>query len=252
MFSKVDDIPCNVNAIFTDYDGTIAPVSVSREESHVFPEIEPLLIEISRYIPIAVITTKTYAFIKERTEKFAHAWACSNGVEIITKDGRRFVPCEVYGKESRIKELLSIIRELFTKDEVFIEEKWVGVTLVGFCIDWRLSGKIDLNKLNKVKELAKERNLYIIEYEGHPFIDIFSIELNKAFAVKILKAMLNIDEPILYLGDSENDNPAFKEVSISVAVIHEFNKNAKLEAKYKIPIQELPKLLTRVLNCVRK
>ncbi len=247
----VEGIPCKVNAIFTDYDGTISPVDVSREESRVFPEVEPILEEISKYIPIAIVTTKSYAFIKPRTEKFAHAWACTNGIEIVLRDGRRFVPCEVYEKERYLKEILNLARELFG-NSVFIEEKWVGTTLAGICIDWRLQGHVDKEKLSKVIEEARKRGLYIIEYVGHPFIDIFSININKGHAVDLLKDLLKVSEPIMYLGDSENDNPAFEKVEVSVAVIHDKNRNSNLKAKYRVEQKDLPKLLQKVLESVKK
>ncbi len=247
------DIPCKVNAIFMDYDGTIAPVDVSREESRVFPEVEELLIEISKYIPLAVITTKSYSFIKSRTEKFAHAWACSNGIEIITKDGRKFVPCDVYEKERYIKEIITLSREKLSNYDVIIEEKWAGTTLVGLCIDWRISKNPPPREvIEEVINEALKRNLKVIKYEGHPFIDIFSVNYDKAFAVDILKELLKVNEPIMYLGDSENDNPAFEKVTVSVAVIHEKNRNSPLKAKYRVEQRDLPKLLRNVLESVKR
>jgi len=71
-------------------------------------------------------------------------------------------------------------------------------------------------------------------------------------APEALKRLMNIEEPIMYLGDSENDNPAFEIVSVPVAVIHERNRNSPLKAKYRIEQRDLPKLLRQVLDCVRK
>ena len=246
----LESIPVRVNAIFTDYDGTISPVDVSREESRVFPEIEPLLIEISKYIPVAIVTTKTYAFIYPRTKTFAHAWACCNGVEIVTRT-LRYIPCEVYERERVVRELLNKAKELLG-NTVYIEEKWAGPILVGFCIDWRLSRQVDLEKVNLIAEEARARGLHVITYAGHPFVDIFAVSYDKGFAVEKLKEILKVDEPIMYLGDSENDNPAFEKVQVSVAVLHDKNRRSNLKAKYRIEQRELPDLLRKVLEAVKR
>jgi hydroxymethylpyrimidine pyrophosphatase-like HAD family hydrolase len=75
-----------IGALFADYDGTIAPSSVTREDSRVPPEVADKLKVLSSLIPIAIITSKDYAFIHPRTE-FASAWACCSGLEITLANG---------------------------------------------------------------------------------------------------------------------------------------------------------------------
>lgn len=48
---------------------------------------------------------------------------------------------------------------------------------------------------------------------------------------------------ILYLGDSENDNPAFRKASISVGIISDKSSNPKLDCQYLIEYKHLPKFL---------
>lgn len=48
---------------------------------------------------------------------------------------------------------------------------------------------------------------------------------------------------ILYLGDSENDNPAFRKASIAVGIISDKRLTPKLDCQYLIEFKHLPKFL---------
>jgi Trehalose-phosphatase. len=53
----------SVEAVFTDYDGTIAPIDIARELSKPLSNVYEKLVELGRYIPIAVISTKDCDFL---------------------------------------------------------------------------------------------------------------------------------------------------------------------------------------------
>jgi hydroxymethylpyrimidine pyrophosphatase-like HAD family hydrolase len=65
---------------------------------------------------------------------------------------------------------------------------------------------------------------------------------NKGEAVKMLKAILNL-EKLIYAGDGENDIPAFKVADIAVLVRHEFNQELELDVDYEVKFEELSKWL---------
>ncbi len=48
--------------------------------------------------------------------------------------------------------------------------------------------------------------------KNHPFIDLYTCNCSKALAYDGIANTLQLttDDNVLYLGDSENDNPAFK------------------------------------------
>ena len=53
---------------------------------------------------------------------------------------------------------------------------------------------------------------------------------------------------VLYLGDSENDNPAFRRSDISIGVSSDKRLNPKLACKYSIEFKHLSIFLNRLLE----
>ena len=53
---------------------------------------------------------------------------------------------------------------------------------------------------------------------------------------------------IMYLGDSENDNPAFRKASISIGIHSDSRLNPKLSCKYNIRFKQLPIFLKALLD----
>jgi hypothetical protein len=72
----------NVKCLCTDYDGTISQLNVTREKSCVPVETRTMLNQISRSLPVLVVTMKDLYFIKSRTP-FAHAWSGIGGLETL-------------------------------------------------------------------------------------------------------------------------------------------------------------------------
>jgi trehalose-6-phosphatase len=55
-----------IQGLFLDYDGTISPLDIPREDSVVPAETSEVLNQINRIIPVTVITTKDMPFIYPR------------------------------------------------------------------------------------------------------------------------------------------------------------------------------------------
>jgi len=85
-------------------------------------------------------------------------------------------------------------------------------------------------------------DLYVLTYRSHPFLDIYALYCNKGMAFDLVVSdILNIRNNvlsrgggILYLGDSENDNPAFRKASVSVGVISDKRLTPMLDCQYLI------------------
>jgi len=152
------------------------------------------------------------------------------------------------------------------------EENLLG----GITLDWRHNSNWMVNK-EKYKEIVKEsvynilnsahqkedriskekssiytQHLFIQEYSTHPFIDVYVTKLNKGGAfdsvVSKLYEIMNIKGKIIYLGDSENDNPAFRKADISIGVNSDNRLNPTLDCTYSIKYENLSIFLRRLVD----
>ncbi len=237
----------SVKTLAFDYDGTLAPPNVTREESRVIPELKETLEKLRSKFTIAIITTKDCSFAIERTP-FARVWACSNGFEIRFQ-GVSIFPTEVFDdpRRSALEKLLSKALELGQRYGIFIEVKRVGCTCVGFCIDWRGKFREPPAEVRDIVSEAKELGLSVIEYPRRPFIDVFLTRVDKSWALRKMLELGIVKRPIAYFGDSENDIPAFRIADISVQVVHEENRGLDLGARYRVTHSELAEVLRSLI-----
>ncbi len=241
----------SIEAVFTDLDGTLIPPNVKREEAKLTPRIEKTLQSlVSKGVKIATITTKDYRFAN-RILPFADAWATIGGLEIKTADGRRKIHQAVFDKQPILKRILQLAETKASNVDAVVEYKLLSdsETLAGFCFDWRFSNSKETAQETAVKlyEEAKNLGLYPILYSARPYLDVYVAEVDKGYALSTLRQLLNIRGEVIYLGDSEVDNPAFAQADISIGIIHE-ETPSNLEAKYKIPFHTLENLLETLLT----
>jgi hypothetical protein len=78
-----------VSLLFSDYDGTLSPLDVTREESRLSPSLDAVLRGIASKAKLAVVTSKSFDFISVRIP-YAHAWGCIAGLDVRFADGQEF------------------------------------------------------------------------------------------------------------------------------------------------------------------
>jgi hypothetical protein len=78
---------------------------------------------------------------------------------------------------------------------------------------------------NEINNNNSEYSVYIHRYSTHPFIDVYSTICSKEIAYDNIYSIVNEshinrleNKKIIYLGDSENDNPAFRKADISIGI----------------------------------
>ncbi len=239
-----------LEAIFSDYDGTLCPLELRREDAFVSPRLKRVLTKASKGIKIGIVTTKDLGFIKERVP-FAHGIAATCGLEMEV-DGRSTLDERVKEPNRQVEKAYqdALKKILQIRDNIMVERKETDDgDLIAFCLDWRLSRNWDeaRKKAAPVLELCKEQGLFVVDSTISPFANVFPIEVNKGAAFKKLREEMGVTGLVMYLGDSEADDPAFVLADISVGVKHRRIMPA-LQCKYRLEFFELDNFFQKLID----
>lgn len=198
-----------------------------------------------------------------KSEEFSDPIELSN--EIINNNLHRY---HIKQKEklsensSIIEELSSVISKNFHDIKILQKYTYKDKILAGVSFDYRHLLKWENYKMNiepritdKIYEYIKKNSpltntLHIQTYLTHPFLDIYSIDCNKGNVVTEVRKLLNLgsNKNILYLGDSENDNPAFRKADLSISIKSDERINTKLDSHYSLEFNELSYFLIKLFK----
>ena len=277
-----------ISAILSDYDGTLSHTtyldSDNKTESLIYQnqiDLDRVLWEISRKRLIAIVSTKDFNFLHDRT-KFANIICCMMSIETIVLKHIQSSVC--YKNNCVQKSTINTDHEILSRnyeklvsiaDRVSIKFKDVSIyrklthngnLLGGITIDWRslhdwnsIRNEIEqevFKTIDKINTDTSEYSLFVQKYASHPFIDIYSVPCSKGIAYDNINEIIGDDSNrskfrngnIVYLGDSENDNPAFKKADVSIGVRSDERLNPKLDCKYLINFNQLPRFLMNLLK----
>ena len=227
-----------VNAILSDYDGTLCPTTSVRGgngyDVGTIPQgLEQILFRISDRIPVCIISSKDYGFLHNRA-RFASIMSCVLGLETINHSphyndaennklgclGHQHLIADSHPLKHNSKLLHNILETLenhYSMD-IIIEEKYTSnkEILIGLTIDYRHLENWQLFKENTepiIKEMiqksinANTENLsskdrpFIQSYSSHPFLDVYGLKCNKGLAFDHVFSQLaeNGEELVLYI-----------------------------------------------------
>jgi len=237
-----------VEYMSSDYDGTITPLNMSRDESRVPLETRVMLRRIGRFIPISIITMKDLPFIIPRTP-FAHAWSGIGGLEM--RIGKRVLKREcLEHRLPSVSRAIDYAKSHITDTGVEIEEKQDSEgNTIAFCVDWRQTKDVKTAKqeVERVANRCKTLGLRLISYGTQPFYDVCPFTPDKGWALQEMLNELAVEEGVLYMGDSETDNPAFRTSSVSLGVVHDETALETLDCDYLVEFGQVPDFLNALL-----
>jgi hydroxymethylpyrimidine pyrophosphatase-like HAD family hydrolase len=273
-----------VDAILSDYDGTLCPTTAVRGGSSydvgTIPKgLEQILFCISDRIPVCIVSSKNFEFLHNRT-RFANILSCVLGLETVghyphyTNDQNNNLDCVRYKQlivsshslKHNSKLLHNILETLQNHNnmDILVEEKYTSdkETLIGLTIDYRhlenwqsfkentepvIRDMIQkIMNANLIPNLSFKDRPFIQSYSSHPFLDVYGLECDKGLAFDNVLSNLKKKERetnIMYLGDSENDNPALRKSDISIGIRSDKRLNPMLDCRYMLDFNQLPLFL---------
>ena len=272
-----------VTAILSDYDGTLCPVASLRTKNNRIPEeLEKVLQIISDIIPICIISSKDFPFLHNRV-RFASQLSCVFGIETIVHNSRRdthhrnsldcIMSRRLVVNRQSLSETSKLLRSVSTNilqsyEDVRIEEKYTSdrEILIGLTIDYRhlenwQSFKEDKEPMireaiqstintNMKPDLSFQDRAFLQTYSSHPFLDLYGAQCDKGLAFDNILLGLGEKESanVMFLGDSENDNPAFRKSPIPIGIKSDTRVNPSLDCDYMLDFNQLSLFLRGLLN----
>ena len=186
-----------------------------RAKSRVPPGLFSVLSKVSSRIPVAVVTSKDYRFIRRRTG-FAWAWACVAGLEIILSNEFVYTP----SRRPRIERSLETIQRILPEGILLERKLAADGWLLGFSVDWTAGPRITEARIRDLVELLQSDGLRVFRYPSQSYLDAYSLQPDKGTAILRLAGVFGAETGVAYIGDSPLDNPAFQRSDISIGVDH--------------------------------
>ena len=272
-----------ITAILSDYDGTLCPTSSIRNQINTIPQgLENTLWGISSKIPVCIISSKDFSFLGSRA-KFAKIVSCIMAIETIElpndNNGHsrtKFNDPWIYPNRNILRNNSYLLESLASEAaekfvEILIERKYTSDELLaGLTFDYRHQEDWEQYKRqveptlyelinNTIKSSTPTSAVtsfpsYIQSYSSHLFVDVYSVKCDKGMAVNTIVSILGPhnekeeQNTIMYLGDSENDNAAFRKADISIGVHSDPRLKPKLDCDYIITFDKLSFFMKSLLN----
>jgi hydroxymethylpyrimidine pyrophosphatase-like HAD family hydrolase len=153
--------------------------------------------------------------------------------------------------------------------DIIIEEKYTSnrEILIGLTIDYRHLEDWQSFKENKepmlretiqrsintnlASNISSKNRPFIQVYSSHPFLDVYGVQCNKGLAFDSVLSHLEKKDrgaSVMYFGDSENDNPAFRKSDISIGIRSDIRLNPMLDCKYMLGFNQLALFLSGLIE----
>lgn len=263
--SLINALPADLYNILLEISKVIPVCIVSSKDFHYLDSCVSFAVIIS-----SIMGIETFLFQSNKKDfnyNFVNYEEISDQIELNNKITSYNLPrYRIKYKETLIQnshmleDLASVISKNFHDIKILKKYTHKEKLLAGVSFDYRHLIKWESYKMNiepriidKIYEFLNINSLppkilNIQTYLTHPFLDIYSIDCNKGDVVTDVRTLLNLgdNKNILYLGDSENDNSAFRKADLSITIKSDERLNTKLDSHYSLEFNELSYFLIKL------
>lgn len=263
--SLINALPADLYNILLEISKVIPVCIVSSKDFHYLDSCVSFAVIIS-----SIMGIETFLFQNNKKDfnyNFVNYEEISDQIELNNKITSYNLPrYRIKYKETLIQnshmleDLASVISKNFHDIKILKKYTHKEKLLAGVSFDYRHLIKWESYKMNiepriidKIYEFLNinslpPNTLNIQTYLTHPFLDIYSIDCNKGDVVTDVRTLLNLgdNKNILYLGDSENDNSAFRKADLSITIKSDERLNTKLDSHYSLEFNELSYFLIKL------
>lgn len=248
----------NINAIFTDLDGTLL-----NDEKEIGNYTKEVIKKYKNDINIIPTSARSFNRIKPYLEELGlldnfNYTICFNGALIVNNQGVELFSSHI--SKSTMQELTNLIDKyniewmIYTKNELFKRSKIEDINK--FIRDndtFKLIGTSTEEKIDEIrKELSVMNDKLEITTSMSGRLVIVNKGSTKATAVEKIMARLNIGrENIIAIGDGENDIEMIKNAGYGVAMLNApeaVKKTARMITKYTNNEDGVGKIIEEILN----
>lgn len=263
--SLINALPADLYNILLEISKVIPVCIVSSKDFHYLDSCVSFAVIIS-----SIMGIETFLFQSNKKDfnyNFVNYEEISDPIELKNKiTSYNLLRYRIKYKETLIQnshmleDLASVISKNFHDIKILKKYTHKEKLLAGVSFDYRHLIKWESYKMNiepriidKIYEFLNINSLppkilNIQTYLTHPFLDIYSIDCNKGDVVTDVRTLLNLgdNKNILYLGDSENDNSAFRKADLSITIKSDERLNTKLDSHYSLEFNELSYFLIKL------
>lgn len=195
-------------ALFIDYDGTLTPIVERPEDALLSDEMRSLLTQLAERFPVAIISGRDLADVREMVSLDNLHYAGSHGFDILSADGTHQQQEKAKSTLPELDEAEDKLRDRLNSIEgVHIERKRFAIA-----IHYRQATESAAKQIEQIVNSILEEHPQLSKQKGKKIFELKpNISWDKGKAVFWLLDKLNLNKPDVipvYIGDDTTDEDA--------------------------------------------